>query len=102
MFSPADVLMAGEVLTPGQDGYQEAAAAVFAVGTPDLIVRPRDASGVAVAVRYAVGAGLPLSVRSGGHSPAGHSTSDGEWSSTCGTCARCGSSIPAPSGSASA
>jgi FAD/FMN-containing dehydrogenase len=77
MFSPADVLMAGEVLTPGQDGYEEAAAAAFAVGTPDLIVRPRDASGVAVAVRYAVGAGLPVSVRSGGHSPAGHSTSDG-------------------------
>ncbi|HEX5299465.1 MAG TPA: FAD-binding oxidoreductase [Streptosporangiaceae bacterium] len=77
MFSPADVLMAGEVLTPGQDGYEEAAAAVFAVGTPDLIVRPRDASSVAVAVRYAVGAGLPVSVRSGGHSPAGHSTSDG-------------------------
>lgn len=76
MFSPADVLMAGEVLTPGQDGYDEAAAAVFAVGAPDLIMRPRDASGVAVAVRYAVGAGLPMSVRSGGHSPAGHSTSD--------------------------
>src|SRR5689334_25136120 len=77
MFSPADVLMAGGVLTPGQDGYEEAAVAAFAVGTPDLIVRPRDASGVAVAVRYAVGAGLPVSVRSGGHSPAGHSTSDG-------------------------
>ncbi|HET9972450.1 MAG TPA: FAD-binding protein [Streptosporangiaceae bacterium] len=74
MFSPADVLMAGEVLTPGQDGYEEAAAAAFAVGTPDLIVWPRDPSGVAVAVRYAVGAGLPVSVRSGGHSPAGHST----------------------------
>jgi FAD/FMN-containing dehydrogenase len=40
-------------------------------------VRPRDASGVAIALRYAVGAGLPVSVRSGGHSPAGHSTSDG-------------------------
>jgi FAD/FMN-containing dehydrogenase len=77
MFSPGDVLMAGEVLTPGQDGYDDAAAAVFAVGTPDLIVRPRDAAGVAVALRYAVEAGLPVSVRSGGHSPAGHSTSDG-------------------------
>jgi FAD/FMN-containing dehydrogenase len=77
MFSPADVLMAGEVLTPGQDGYDEAAATVFAAGTPDLVVRPRAASGVAIALRYAVGAGLPVSVRSGGHSPAGHSTSDG-------------------------
>ena len=77
MSSRADVLMAGEVLTPGQDGYDEAAATVFAAGTPDLVVRPRDASGVAIALRYAVGAGLAVSVRSGGHSPAGHSTSDG-------------------------
>ena len=77
MFTRADVLMAGEVLTPGQDGYDEAAVTVFAAGAPDLVVRPRDASGVAIALRYAVGAGLPVSVRSGGHSPAGHSTSDG-------------------------
>ena len=77
MSSRADVLMAGEVLTPGQDGYDEAAVTVFAAGTPDLVVRPRDASGVAIALRYAVGAGLPVSVRSGGHSPAGYSTSDG-------------------------
>ena len=77
MSSRADVLMAGEVLTPGQDGYDEAAVTVFAAGTPDLVVRPRDASGVAIALRYAVGAGLPVSVRSGGHSPAGYSTSHG-------------------------
>ena len=75
--SRADVLMAGEVLTPGQDGYDEAAATVFAAGAPDLVVRPRDASGVAIALRYAADAGLPVSVRSGGHSPAGYSTSDG-------------------------
>src|SRR5438034_141850 len=36
MSSRADVLMAGEVLTPGQDGYDEAAATVFAAGRPDL------------------------------------------------------------------
>jgi FAD/FMN-containing dehydrogenase len=77
LFSRADVLMAGEVLTPGQDGYDQAAATVFAAGAPDLVVRPRDAAGVAIALRYAVRAGLPVSVRSGGHSPAGHSTSDG-------------------------
>ena len=40
-------------------------------------MRPRDASGVAIALRYAADAGLPVSVRSGGHSPAGYSTSDG-------------------------
>jgi hypothetical protein len=69
--------MAGEVLVPGQDSYDEAAATVFATGKPDIVVRPRDASGVAAALRYAAGAGLPVSVRSGGHSPAGHSTNDG-------------------------
>ena len=50
---------------------------MFAIGTPDLVVRPRDASGVAAALRYAAEAGLPVSVRSGGHSLAGHSTNDG-------------------------
>jgi FAD/FMN-containing dehydrogenase len=69
--------MAGEVLVPGQDGYHQAAATVFAIGKPDVVVRPRDASGVAAALRYAASAGLPVSVRSGGHSPAGHSTNDG-------------------------
>jgi FAD/FMN-containing dehydrogenase len=63
-----------EVLAPGQDGYAEAAATVFASGTPDLVVRPRDAAGVAAALRHASGAGLPVSVRSGGHSLAGFGT----------------------------
>jgi FAD/FMN-containing dehydrogenase len=76
MFPPTDVLMAGEVLIPGQDGYAEAAATVFAAGAPDLVVRPRDAAGVAAALRHAADARLPVSVRSGGHSPAGHGTSD--------------------------
>jgi FAD/FMN-containing dehydrogenase len=69
--------IAGEVLVPGQDGYDQAAATAFATGAPDVVVRPRDASGIAAALRYAAGAGLLVSVRSGGHSPAGHSTNDG-------------------------
>jgi FAD/FMN-containing dehydrogenase len=77
MSSHDALAMAGEVLAPGQDGYDEAAATVFAIGTPDLVVRPRDPSGVAAALRYAADRGLPVSVRSGGHSPAGHSTNDG-------------------------
>jgi FAD/FMN-containing dehydrogenase len=64
----------GEVLAPGLDGYAEAAATVFATGTPDLVVRPPDAAGVAAAVRYATAAGLAVTVRSGGHSMAGLST----------------------------
>ena len=77
MSSHDALAMAGEVLAPGQDGYDEAAATVFAVGTPDLVVRPRDPSEVAAALRYAAHRGLPVSVRSGGHSPAGHGTNDG-------------------------
>ena len=65
-----------EVLAPGQDGYEEAAATMFAAGTPELIVRPRDAAGVAAALRFAVDAEAPVSVRSGGHSLAGFGTHD--------------------------
>jgi FAD/FMN-containing dehydrogenase len=64
-----------EVLVPGDDGYAETAAILFADGTPDLVVRPRDAAGVAAALRYAAGAGLAVTVRSGGHSMAELSTS---------------------------
>jgi FAD/FMN-containing dehydrogenase len=39
------------------------------------VVRPRDPHGVAAALRYAAGAGLAVTVRSGGHSMAGLSTS---------------------------
>ncbi|TDB75955.1 FAD-binding oxidoreductase [Actinomadura sp. KC216] len=64
-----------EVLRPGDDGYPEAAAVLFAGGTPDLVVRPRDAAGVAAALRHAADTGLAVTVRSGGHSMAGLSTS---------------------------
>jgi FAD/FMN-containing dehydrogenase len=64
----------GEVLVPGAGGYAEAATTIFAAGTPDLVVRPRDAAGVAAAVRHATAAGLAVTVRSGGHSMAGLST----------------------------
>ena len=64
-----------EVLVPGDDGYAGTAATLFADGTPDLVVRPLDAAGVAAALRYAAGTGLAVTVRSGGHSMAGLSTS---------------------------
>ena len=64
-----------EVLVPGDDGYAGTAATLFADGTPDLVVRPLDAAGVAAALRYAADTGLTVTVRSGGHSMAGLSTS---------------------------
>src|SRR5262249_21489046 len=66
-----------EVLVPGDDGYAGTAATLFADGTPDLVVRPLDAAGVGAALRYAADAGLAVTVRSGGHSMAGLSTSAG-------------------------
>ena len=69
--------MAAEVLRPGDDGYDDAARVFFATGRPDLVVRPRDADEVAAAIGYAVRHDLAVSVRSGGHSPIGHSTNTG-------------------------
>lgn len=69
----------GRVIAPGDSGYDQARA-VYA-GTvdrrPAAIVRPRDAAQVARVVAVARESGLPLAVRSGGHSNAGHGVCDG-------------------------
>ncbi len=69
----------GRVIMPEDDGYDEART-VFYGGIdrhPALIVRARDASDVSRVVRLARESNLELAVRSGGHSSAGHSTTDG-------------------------
>lgn len=66
----------GEVINRGEDGYDEAAGTPFAAGTPEVIVRPADADAVTAALGHASQAGLPVIVRSGGHSMAGLSTGD--------------------------
>ena len=70
---------AGQVIEPGAPDY-DAARAVF-LGDLDLrpavIVRATGASDVAAVVRMARDGGMELAVRSGGHSGAGHSTTDG-------------------------
>jgi FAD/FMN-containing dehydrogenase len=69
----------GGVITP-QDGSYEQARRVF-YGfydrRPAVIVRPSDAGDVATVVSVAAETGLELAVRSGGHSPAGHGTTEG-------------------------
>lgn len=75
--TPGGALLPGDVLAPGDAGYDEASRTVFATGRPALVVRPHDPADVARAVTYAARKGLALSVRSGGHSPLGHGTNDG-------------------------
>lgn len=69
----------GQVITPEDIGYDEARA-VFYGGIdrrPVFIVRAKDATDVSRVVSLARESGLELAVRSGGHSIAGHSTTDG-------------------------
>ena len=69
----------GPVITPDDDGYGAARVTYNAMieHRPTLIARPLDAADVATAVAYAREAGLPVSVRGGGHSVAGHCVGEG-------------------------
>ena len=69
----------GRVIAPDDAGYDEARA-VFYGGIdrhPAVIVRVADATDVSRVVGLARESGLELAIRSGGHSTAGHSTTDG-------------------------
>jgi FAD/FMN-containing dehydrogenase len=68
----------GELIDPTRHGY-DAARAVYNQSVdrhPALIVRAADAADVLRAVNFAREHELPLAVRSGGHSMAGHGTVD--------------------------
>jgi FAD/FMN-containing dehydrogenase len=69
--------LAVEALRPGDDGYDTAARVFFATGEPALVVRPRDPDEIADVLANAARHDLAVSVRSGGHSPPGHSTNTG-------------------------
>ena len=69
----------GRVIRPGDDIY-DAARQVVLGGIdrrPSAIVRVADAADVARVIRYARESGAELAVRSGGHSGAGHSATEG-------------------------
>jgi len=69
----------GQVIAPEDPGYDQARTLFYGgfERRPAVIVRAADAAEVARIVSLARETGLELAVRSGGHSPAGHSVSDG-------------------------
>ena len=69
----------GHLLRPKDDGYDEART-LFYGGfdrRPALIVRVKDPTDISHVIALARERGLELAVRSGGHSVAGHSSTDG-------------------------
>jgi FAD/FMN-containing dehydrogenase len=69
----------GEIITPVDDGYEQARRVWCATvdKRPALVVRPLDVTDVQAAVRFARDQDLPLALRSGGHSIDGFSSCDG-------------------------
>ena len=69
----------GEVIEPQDAGYEAARAAynALATGQPAYIFRPADVPDIVAAVRWAREVDLPIGVRGGGHSVAGHSSPNG-------------------------
>jgi FAD/FMN-containing dehydrogenase len=69
----------GRVITPEHDEYEQARKVFYGSidRRPALIVRPADATGIARIVTLARESGAELAIRSGGHSLAGHSVSEG-------------------------
>ena len=69
----------GQLIAPGDGGYDEARAVWNAAidRYPALIARAHRTADVAAVIRYAQDNGMPLSVRGGGHSAAGLAVADG-------------------------
>jgi hypothetical protein len=69
----------GRVITPRDEGYDAARVVVSGAidRRPAAIIRVSGAADVARVIEVARVSDLELTVRSGGHSPAGHSTTDG-------------------------
>ncbi|HVG64610.1 MAG TPA: FAD-binding oxidoreductase [Actinomycetota bacterium] len=69
----------GRVVAPGDPGYDQARKVFYGKfdRRPAAVVRPSNAAEVARVVALAAETGVELAVRSGGHSLAGHSASEG-------------------------
>ena len=76
---PLRTAIHGDLVAPGDPGY-DAARAVHSASFdrhPAAVVRAADPADVIQSVTFAREHGLPIAVRSGGHSMAGHGTADG-------------------------
>jgi FAD/FMN-containing dehydrogenase len=71
--------LTGRVIAPGDDDYDQARTVVYGAidRRPAVIVKVADVDDVVAVVRVARETGLELAIRSGGHSGAGHSVSEG-------------------------
>jgi hypothetical protein len=71
--------VSGRVIAPGDEGYDDARKVTSGAidRRPAVIVKVADADDVQAVVKVARDTGLELAIRSGGHSAAGHSVSDG-------------------------
>jgi FAD/FMN-containing dehydrogenase len=69
----------GPVISPEDSGYDPARLTFNGMidRRPELILRPLDVDDVVAAVTFAAEAELPIAVRGGGHSVAGHCIGDG-------------------------
>jgi len=70
---------AGEIVTPDAAGYDDARRVWNATfdRRPGVVVRPSSIDDVVAAIRFGRERDLEISVRGGGHSALGHSTTDG-------------------------
>ncbi|MCU1439496.1 MAG: hypothetical protein JWP85_493 [Rhodoglobus sp.] len=76
-FSDFRQRFSGPILEAGDEGYDLASTAYRTVGSPLFVAQPATADDVAEAVRFAVGQGIVISVRGGGHHASGLATNDG-------------------------
>src|SRR5688572_11256301 len=70
----------GQLFTPEDDGYEDAHRLFMPVHDgvrPAAVAQVADAGDIASVLTIAREAGVELAIRSGGHSAAGHSTTDG-------------------------
>ncbi|KAK8098120.1 uncharacterized protein PG998_013606 [Apiospora kogelbergensis] len=73
------LIVLGEVLTPGDEGYEASLQrwSTTCIKPAAVVVKPANAHETSLAVKFATFHGIPLVVRGGGHSPSGSSASDG-------------------------